>query len=73
LAGQTRYAEAEPLLIGGYEGLKAREAKIPAPARGRVQAAAGRIEPFYEDWGKSEKAVEWRAKLQRSAPTPARP
>ncbi len=29
LLGQGRYAEAEPLVIGGYEGMKAREAKIP--------------------------------------------
>ena len=40
LSGQGRYAEAEPLVVGGYEGMKAREAKIPAggptpPARGR--------------------------------------
>ena len=37
LAGRKQYAEAEPLLIGGYEGLKAREAAIPPPARGRLR------------------------------------
>ena len=30
LLGQRKYAEAEPLLISGYEGLKAREARLPA-------------------------------------------
>ena len=29
LLGQKKYAEAEPLLLSGYEGLKAREARIP--------------------------------------------
>jgi len=30
--GQKKHAEAEPLIVSGYEGLKAREAKIPTPA-----------------------------------------
>ncbi len=29
LVGQTKYAEAEPLLIAGYEGMKECEAMIP--------------------------------------------
>jgi hypothetical protein len=32
-ARQKRYAEAEPLLIQAYEGLKAREAKLSAPSQ----------------------------------------
>ena len=32
LLGQGRYAEAEPLVIEGYEGMKARAAKIPRRA-----------------------------------------
>jgi tetratricopeptide (TPR) repeat protein len=34
LLGQKKYAEAEPLLVDGYEGLKRREARIPAYAPG---------------------------------------
>ena len=41
LAGQKKYAEAEPLMLSGYEGLKARESSIPAPNRG-ILADAGR-------------------------------
>jgi eukaryotic-like serine/threonine-protein kinase len=63
LASQKKYAQAEPLLIGGYEGLKAREAKIPARTRSRLSAAAARIAPFYEAWGKPDRAVEWRKEL----------
>jgi eukaryotic-like serine/threonine-protein kinase len=63
LAGQAKYADAEPLLIGGYEGLKAREATIPAPRKKDLAEAAARIIPFYEAWGQPEKAQLWRAKL----------
>jgi serine/threonine protein kinase/tetratricopeptide (TPR) repeat protein len=63
LTGQAKYAEAEPLLIRGYEGLKSREAEIPAPAKKYLAAAAGRIVPFYESWGRPERAAGWAAKL----------
>jgi serine/threonine protein kinase/tetratricopeptide (TPR) repeat protein len=63
LAAQEKYAEAEPLLIGGYEGLKAREATIPAHRRKDLTAAASRIVPFYEAWGNPAKAALWRQKL----------
>ena len=63
LAGQKRHAEAEPLLVRGYEGLKAREAKIAAPRRTDVAEATARIVPFYAAWGKPDKADEWRKRL----------
>jgi serine/threonine protein kinase len=72
LAGQGKHAEAEPLLIGGYEGLKDREARIPAPGRRNLAAAAGRIVPFYEAWGRADKAAEWRARLKGSPAEPRR-
>jgi hypothetical protein len=40
LAGQKKYAEAEPLLIRGYDGMKDREAKIPVLSRKELAAAA---------------------------------
>jgi len=63
LAGQKKYGEAEPHLVQGYEGLKAREAKIPGSGRKPLAAAASRIVPFYESWGKTDKANEWKSKL----------
>ena len=63
LAGQAKYAEAEPLLIGGYEGLGPVQDKIPAPAKKYLAAAGVRIVSFYEAWGKSEEAARWREKL----------
>ena len=37
--GQSRYAEAEPLLVQGYEGMKVREAKIPSESTLRLGEA----------------------------------
>jgi tetratricopeptide (TPR) repeat protein len=63
LLGQKKYRMAETLLIDGYEGLKAREARIPAPARKRVADAALRIVALYNSWSKPDKAAEWKARL----------
>ena len=63
LLGQKKYPEAEPLILSGYEGMKAREAKIPPAGKPRLSDAAIRVVKLYEDWGKTEKATEWRAKL----------
>jgi tetratricopeptide (TPR) repeat protein len=70
LAGLKRFDEAEPLVVSGYEGMKAREAKIPAPDRPRLAEAAGRVVAFYEAWGKPEKTAEWRKAM---GPPPANP
>ena len=45
LLGQGRFAEAEPLVISGYDGMKAREATIPRRARSRLTEAALRCGP----------------------------
>jgi tetratricopeptide (TPR) repeat protein/tRNA A-37 threonylcarbamoyl transferase component Bud32 len=63
LAGQKHYSESEPLLIQGYEGLKADEATIPAVFKGSVSEAAARIIRLYESWGKPELVATWKAKL----------
>jgi tetratricopeptide (TPR) repeat protein len=63
LQGQRRYAEAEPLIVQGYEGLKAREGTIPPLARPRLPEAAERVVRLYEAWGQPEQAAAWKAKL----------
>jgi hypothetical protein len=70
LAGQMRYGDAESQLLSGYRGLVERESAIPAVDRKAVALAGDRIVQLYEDWGKSEKAAEWRLRLQTPAPTP---
>ena len=39
LLGQGRCDLADPLIVAGYEGLKAREAKIPVPERFHLREA----------------------------------
>jgi eukaryotic-like serine/threonine-protein kinase len=64
LAGQSQYAEAEPLLISGYQGMLQREAAIPVEDRPVLSQAGERIVQLYEKWEKPEKAAEWRERLQ---------
>jgi hypothetical protein len=64
LAGQKRYAEAEPLLVSGYDGLKERQAAIEAAYRFVLAESAERIVTLYRAWGKPAQAAEWQSKLQ---------
>jgi tetratricopeptide (TPR) repeat protein len=52
---QKKYAEAEPLLLAGLEGMKQREAKIPPQVRDlRLQEAMGRLAGLFEATRKKE-------------------
>jgi serine/threonine protein kinase/tetratricopeptide (TPR) repeat protein len=75
LLGQRAYAEAEPLLVGAYEGLKAREEQIPRFfVRYHLAEAGARIVRLYEAWGRPEEAAAWRSKLKgTSTDRPAPP
>jgi serine/threonine protein kinase len=70
LSAQNMYAEAEPLLLKGYEGLEQRTAQIPDASRDRVRAAIQRLVELYQAWGKPETAAAWRTKLETS-PSPS--
>jgi tetratricopeptide (TPR) repeat protein len=63
LLGQKKYGEAEPLILAGYEGLKVREAKIPASRKPSLNEAAARVVQLYEAWGKPDQTAAWKAKL----------
>lgn len=63
LMGQEKYAEAEPLLLAGYEGMKGREAKIPPQSKKYLSEALERVVQLYDGWGKKDQADEWRKKL----------
>jgi eukaryotic-like serine/threonine-protein kinase len=60
LAGQKKYAEAEPLLRSGFEGMKQRLGSIPAFGRFRLEQTAKQILTLYQDWGRPESAAAWR-------------
>ena len=65
LLGQKKFAEAEPLIVKGYEGMKVREAKIPPPGIPRLAEAAERVLMLYDAWGKKDEAARWRARLAK--------
>ncbi len=60
LLAQKKYAEAEPELLRGHEGLKAREAKIPAPSRKVLIETVDRLIQLYDAWQKPDRAASWR-------------
>ncbi len=65
LLGQRKYADAEPLLLQGYEGMKARETMIPPQGRVRLTEAARRLVELYEAAQKPGEAERFRAELQQ--------
>lgn len=71
LGGQGKYDEAEPLLVQGYEGLVREEPRISQSNERYALEAASLLVPFYQSWGKPEKAKQWAAKLERYSPASA--
>jgi serine/threonine protein kinase len=72
LLGQGKHAEAEPLLLAGYEGMKRREGTIPAGSKDRLASAADRLVRLYEATGRPDDAAKWRKELYAAAePVPA--
>jgi tetratricopeptide (TPR) repeat protein len=63
LMGQKKYTEVEPLLLKGYEGLKAHAKVIPPQARTRIPEAIERLVQLYEATGRKDDADSWRKEL----------
>ena len=63
LAGQRRFAEAEPLVVGGYEAMAAKRASMAAYFQGYLVSSGQRVVDLYTAWGKPAVAAEWRKKL----------
>jgi eukaryotic-like serine/threonine-protein kinase len=57
------YADAEPLLLAGYEGLKQREQTVPEQGKIRLPEAVERLVQLYEATGKKDEAAKWRMEL----------
>ncbi len=58
-AGQKKYAEAEPLLREGYQGMLARKDRIDVPDWYHLERAREWIAQLYRAWGKPGKAAEF--------------
>ncbi|MEX0713951.1 MAG: tetratricopeptide repeat protein [Pirellulales bacterium] len=63
LLGQRDYAEAESLLLAGYEGLNQREAEIAPESKRRLTEALERLVQLYDTWEKKAEADKWRTTL----------
>jgi serine/threonine protein kinase len=66
LLGQQKYAEAEPMLLAGYEGMRQRATKIPATGKVRRTEALERLVQLYDAWGKPDEAAKWRKQLEET-------
>jgi len=73
LLDQKRYADAEPLLLSGFEGLRQREASIPTAEKPRLTWALERLVRLYDAWGKQEDAMKWRKELAAAGTLTSRP
>jgi hypothetical protein len=66
LAGQKKYAEAEPLLLEGYQGMLARKDQMKVADKYHLDRAREWIVQLYQAWGKPEKAAEWRQQVKET-------
>jgi hypothetical protein len=62
LAGEKKYAEAEPFLLEGYQGMLSRKDRISVPDRYHLDLAHRWLVQLYQAWGKPDKAAEWKNK-----------
>ena len=76
LLGQNKLAEAEPLLIAGYQGLQRTVDGIPVPVRERrLTEALNNLIRLYDGWEKPEESAKWKQELEhrKAPPTPPKP
>ncbi len=71
LLGQKKYADAEPLLVKGYEGMKERENDIPKGAATRIPEALDRLIELYTATGNPDEVKKYKD-LRAKYPTPTR-
>ncbi len=64
LSGQKKYADAEPLLVQGFAGLRERQSKMNNDSKFTLVEALERVVQLYEDWGKPADAAKWRKELE---------
>jgi hypothetical protein len=69
LMGQEKFAEAEPLLLDAYHGMKSSTLKAGSiqsarSARDRLTEAIERLIAFYEATGKPDEAAKWKTELE---------
>jgi len=73
LLGQKKNADAEPLLLKGYEGMKQREKTIPPQGIIRIPEALDRLIEFSSATNKPDEVKKWRAERAKYATVPKQP
>jgi len=63
LLGQEKYAETEPLLVSGYQGMAQRQNQIPPEGKARLKESVERLVSLYTATGQTNQAAEWTKKL----------
>jgi tetratricopeptide (TPR) repeat protein len=69
LSGQRRFADAEPLLVSGYEGMATRKPASNPNLRSRftLREAGAAVLRLYDAWGNPAKRAEWATRLETEA------
>lgn len=57
-------------MLQSYDGLKARETKIPKEAKVRLAEALDRLVQLYSAWEKPTKAAQWQRQLEATGTNP---
>jgi len=65
LAEEKKYAEAEPLLLEGYQGMRARKERIAAPDHYHLELTREWLVQLYKNWGKPQKVAEMAKELEQ--------
>ncbi len=65
LLNQAKHAEAEPLLLAGYEGMREREGTIPAVGRPRLAEALQSLIALYTALDQPSEVAKWKAAYAR--------
>lgn len=65
LAGQKKFAEAEPLLIEGYQGMLSRKNEMAVSYWYHLDRARLWLALLYQAWGKPESAAAWQNNQQQ--------
>ncbi len=61
LLGQKKFADAQPLLLAGYEGMKQREKTMPEQGKIRLPEAVDRLIELSTATNKPDEVKKWRA------------
>src|SRR5262249_35002418 len=74
LLGQEKYADAEPLLLAGYGGMKRSATAVPRKVRTlRLTETMERLVQLYEETGQPDEAAKWRRELKAQRPLDQQP